>query len=393
MAFRTLTFDTEVAKPVNGYPATTAYISSTAHKINNVYVLKENNSPLKLNMTVDQLKTDVFGESLTFALLADKNETFGNVTTGSDVTTWKSWYDPRRTVGQATSADRPSYYRIPMGGAAGGPAIVVAPGEFVDLPSTYFHFGATDQWTIFVALETVTKNSSRDGHLFGGTNASRSDLVSIWGIENNKCAVIDAGGNDNLWSGSLMSNDCVRMLSHSTSKEVWDFMNGEEVLNDTSTFTHAFNFDFLNKSETTGGTAGSATFWIRELLVYNESIDVMGATQRQEIEGYLGHKWGTNSSLLNADGTTGHPYVTTDPRDAKGTHTVRKFESGTKTTALYGYNPASPPSMTDTRSSVFDIETFAGQGLLVPAGDVVQFVVEDMDAPGKVYIKIEYTEA
>ncbi len=393
MAFRTLTFDTDTAKPTDGYPATTAYISSTAHKINNVYMKKEHASTLKLNMTLDQLKTDIFGSTLSFALLADKPNTFGDVSTGSDVTTWKSWYDPRRTVGQATSADRPSYYNIPSGGSAGGPAIVVAPGEFVDLPSAYFHFGATDQWTIFVALETATKNSSREGHLFGGTNPSRGDLLSIWGIDNNKCAVIDAQGNDNLWSGALMSDDCVRMLSHSASKEVWDFMNGEEVLNDTSTFTGAFNFDFLNKSETTDGTAGSATFWIREILVYAESIDVMGATQRQEIEGYLAHKWLTNSSLLNADGTTGHPYVTTDPRDAKGTHTVRKFESGTKTTTKSGYIPGDPPDMTDTRSSVFDIEAFAGQGLSVPAGDVVQFVIEDMDEPGHVYIKIEYTEA
>jgi len=392
MTFRTLSFNTRSAKPTNGYPGTASYALSYAHKINNVYIKKELNSTLKLNMTLDQLKTDVFGDTLTFALLADKNETFGNVSTGSDVTTWKSWYKPANSVSQATAADRPSYYRIPRGGAAGGPAIVIAPGEFLDLPSADFNFGATEQWTIFVALETVTQNSNDEGHLFGGTSTG-GDFSSIWGIDNDKCAVIDQNGNEELWSGSLMANNCVRMLSHSASKEVWDYMNGEEVLNETSTFTRSFDFDFLNKSETTSGTAGSATFWVREILVYGESIDVMGETQRQEIEGYLAHKWGTNSSLLKADGTTGHPYVTTDPRDAKGTHTVRKFESGTVTTALYDYDPTSPPDMTDTRSTVFDVVAFAGEGLLVPAGDVVQFVIEDMDEPGEVYIKVEYTES
>jgi len=389
MAYRSLTFDTEVVQPINGIPPGVAYASGSQHYINKVYVLKQNASPLKIDMTVGSPKTEIFGESLAVALLADKPMTFGSPSSGSDVETWKSWYKPAISVSQATAADRPSYYRVARGGGAGGPAIVLAPGEFLDLPSANFNFGATDQWTIFVALETVTQNSNDEGHLFGGTSTG-GDFSSIWGIDNDKCAVIDQNGNEELWSGSLMTNNCVRMLSHSASKEVWDYMNGEEVLNNTSTFTRSFDFDFLNKSETTSGTAGSATFWVREILIYEESIDVMGATQRQEIEGYLAHKWGTNSSLLKADGTTGHPYVTTDPRDAEDW----KFSSALTTTKS-GYVEATPPSLSSFTDTDYDIHTF-GQGtngFNVAANQLVKFAVVDMEKPGKVYIRVEYTGA
>lgn len=391
MAFRTLTFDTVTAHPVDGYPATASYYSSTAHTINRVFIIKENDSPLTMNMTLDQLKTDIFGDSLTFALLADKPNTFGDVSSGTDVARWRSWYNPTNSVSGGAGATKPSYL-INGTGQTARPTMLFDEGEIATIPSAYFHFASSDQFTIFVAFKAVTKNSSREAYLFGGTNPSRADLLSVWGIDNNKCAIIDNANNEALWSGSLMTGDTIRMLSHNTSGTVWDYENGIELLEDTSTFTSAFNFNFINKANTTDGDQGSGTFQINELLVYNESIDTMGTTRRQLLEGYLAHKWETNSSLRNANGTTGHPYVTTDPRDSKGDYTVRKFNS-TMSVVNFGYVEGSPPSLSDVTFGAGN--TFTRQNLTSPvsvaAGEVVQFVVEDMEEPGKVYIKIDYT--
>ena len=180
------------------------------------------------------------------------------------------------------------------------------------------------------------------------------------------------------------------MLSHHTDKTVWDYHNGIEEVEEPSDFTSAFDFDFLNKAVTSGGNQGSGTFKINELLVYDESIDTMGATKRQEIEGYLAHKWGSNSSLRNADGSTGHPYVSTNPRDGKGDHTVRQFSSA-MSTIVSGFSEASVPALSEVGASVFTKESWASPGLSVAADQVVQFVVEDMNEPGIVYIKIDYT--
>ncbi|RZD49558.1 MAG: hypothetical protein CXT65_05145 [Methanobacteriota archaeon] len=382
MAFRTLSFDTRAAIPTDGFPATVAYVSSAAHKIHNVYVTKENASDLTLDMTLDQLKTDIFGDSLTFALLADKPMTFGNPSSsGTDISSWKSWYRPANSV-TGTGTTKPSYL-INGTGQAARPTMLFDEGEIASLPSAQFQFASTDPFTIFVSFKAVTKNSAREAYLFGGTNPSRGDLLSIWGIDNNKCAIIDNANNEALWSGSLMTGD-------NTSGTVWDYENGIELLEDTSTFTSAFNFNFINKANTTDGDQGSGTFEINEILVYDEDASTMGTTKRQEIEGYLAHKWETNSALRNANGSTGHPYVTTDPRDSKGTHTVRKFSSP-MSTIVSGFSEASVPALTEVGASVFTKEAWASPGLSVAADQVVQFVVEDMNEPGIVYIKIDYT--
>ncbi|HIF79491.1 MAG: hypothetical protein ABGY10_03785 [bacterium] len=385
MAYRTLSFDTRAGKPTDGFPHGTSYTSSKAHHISRVFVIKENASDLKLNMTLDQLKTDIFGDSLTFALLADKPMTFGNPSSsGTDISSWKSWYRPANAV-TGTGTTKPSYL-INGTGQAASPTMLFDEGEIASLPSAQFHFAATDSFTIFVSFNAVTKNANDEAYLFGGTNPSRGELLSIWGIDNDKCAIIDHGNNDSLWSGSLMTGDTIRMLSHAGNNKVWDYSNGIEQLEDTTTFTRPFNFDFINKANTTSGDQGGGTFEINEILVYNEDITTMGATQRQLIEGYLAHRWGTNSSLRNADGSTGHPYVTTDPRDSKGDHTVRKFGS-TMTVTKSG---TIPPTYSDVSSATFDIEGFSPD-LAVAADQVVQFVVEDMNEPGIVYIKVQYT--
>jgi len=388
MAYRSLTFDTEVGKPTNGNPPGVSYVSGSAHYINNVYVKKELDSPLKVDMTLGSLKTDVFGDSLVFALLADKPMTFGDPSSGTDISSWKSWYRPANSV-TGTGTTKPSYL-INGTGQAARPTMLFDEGEIVTLPSAYFHFGATEPFTIFVALEAVTKNSAREAYLFGGTNPSRTELVSIWGIDNNKCAVIDAGNNEELWSGSLMHGDSIRMLSRTSNGKLWDYQDGIEVLEDSTTFTDAFNFNFINKGNTSDGDQGSGTFEINEILIYDEDASTMGTTKRQEIEGYLAHKWETNSALRNANGSTGHPYVTTDPRDAEDW----KFSSPA-TTSKHAYDESSPPAFNNISSATFDVVALGSGtgGVSVSANQLVKFAVVDMEKPGKVYIKVDYTVA
>lgn len=384
MAFRTLSFDTRTAIPTSGFPATVAYVSSAAHKIHNVYVTKENASDLTLDMTLNQLKTDIFGDSLTFALLADKPMTFGSPSHGDAIQTWKSWYRPGNSISQATASDRPTYF------TTFGAETIYFNRDYMDLPSAFFNFTSTTEFTIFVSFDQVATNSSGEVFLFGGTNPTRPDLLSVWGIENDQCAIYDNASNDSIWSGDVMAGGSIRMLSHHTDKTVWDYHNGIEEVEEPSDFTSAFNFDFINMASTSAGTRGSFRLKINELLVYDESITTMGATQRQLIEGYLAHKWGTNSALRNADGSTGHPYVTTDPRDGKGDHTVRQFASP-MSTIVSGFDAASVPALSEVGASVFTKEAWAAPGLSVAADQVVQFVVEDMNEPGIVYIKIDYT--
>ena len=384
MAYRSLTFDTEVVQPTNGNPPGVSYASGSQHYINKVWILKQNNSPLKLDMTLGSIKTDIFGDSLTFALLADKPMTFGSPSHGSSVQTWRSWYKPANSISQATASDRPTYF------TTGGAETIFFNRDFMDLPSAFFNFTSTTEFTIFVSFDQVSQNSSDEAFLFGGTNSSRSDLLSVWGIENDQCAIYDNANNDSVWSGTNMAGGSIRMLSHHTDKTVWDYHDGIEELEEPSDFTSAFDFDFLNKAITSAGSQGIGTFKINELLVYDESISTMGATTRQKIEGYLAHKWGTNSALRNADGSTGHPYVTTDPRGTEDW----EFSSPITTTKS-GSITGTTPLLSTFADADYDIYTFGSgtSGNLVTANQLVKFAVVDMEKPGKVYIRVEYTGA
>jgi hypothetical protein len=377
-------FDPDNLAPGNGIPGTGFYALGFEHTINKIKVIKTNSSDLTLNLCVGQLKTDIFGESCTFALQGDKPKTFGDVSDGSDISAWKSWIHPVNEAAQVTSGDRPSY-------VSSESCILFDEGEDMDLPSSLFHFGASDEFTIFAALEEITMNSSKEAHILGRLNGSTSAFRSTFGIDNQKFFIRDEDENEED-DGTYPTSDSIVMISHHSNSRVWGYINGEEILNVTS-LDGDFNFDRINLSEHRSGTGGSGTIKLNEMLVFDESITTMGATQRMEIEGYLGHKWSMNSSLIQSDGSTAHPYVSTDPR---GSHTARVLGSDLATTKVFTGSDSvtSPPSFTaeDTWDEVGAASGAGGDiDQTVSADEYLQVVCEDKDEPGPVLMIVYFT--
>lgn len=379
MPVKTMTFDTTKVKPTDGTPIGVAYVSGQAHTISKVYVIKQSNSGMKINMTLNQLRSGIFGDSLTYALLIDKPMTFGSPSSGGAVSEWKSWVNPTQTAAtQSTTADQPSYHGSGYMVFSSG-----TPGDHLSLPSAPFAFAASEEFTIFTAIVLLTQNSDNDAFILGGTTSTETSPRSVYGVMASRRTVCDQDGNKFQSNSNVPTSSEIRSISRHSDNELYEYVNGTQTINGDNSCSDPLNFTFINNASHRGGEEGGGSLRLMEVLVYNESTQTMSTATRQQIEGYLAHKYSLTSGL-----PTGHPYKTTDPRDADGDYTVKQFSSDMTTTKT-GYDESNPPSLSAPDSD-FDIETFS-PGISVSADQVVQFVVEDMDEPGKAYIKVEYT--
>ena len=384
----------KVLHGTDGLPAGASYSIADDHLITKISCQSEKSTgDLKLNVVKGDKLNGIFGDNLTFALQADKVATLGNPSSGDSISSWLNSIKPTEEVTQSTSADQPTWSSSNYVHFASG-----SPGDHFDLPATPFDFGETEEFTIFIVTGMVTANSDNECFLLGGTNTGGSDYRSCYGIYNSRRALIDNDENDFISSSNVPSGAQIRCISKRSSGNMDEYVDGTQTLTDDNTCDKEFKFNFINNALTRSGQS-SGTLRLFEVLVYSESISSMGnqvdvdgntTAVREQIEGYLAHKWSLTSNL---PGT--HPYSSTDPRGTDYNTNILTVDLSLTAASKGKFDPTSNPTFdygggeaeTDWASST-SISATEGQ---VSGGDVVRIFPVDYQDVDELLIKIDYT--
>tara|TARA_R100000458_G_C8236051_1_gene216388 strand:- start:242 stop:1090 length:849 start_codon:yes stop_codon:yes gene_type:complete len=268
------------------------------------------------------------------------------------------------------------------------------PGDHLSLPATPFAFDETEEFTIFIVTGMVTANSDSECFILGGSNSGGSDLRSCYGIDSGRRTLIDDNENQFLSNSHIPSGSQIRCISRRSSGNIDEYVNGTQTLTDDDTCDKEINFTYINNAMTRSGESGGGTLRLFEVLVYSDSISSMGSevdvfgsttTVREQIEGYLAHKWSLTGNL---DST--HPYVSNDPRGTS----YDTFVMATDLSLSNGknkYDPSSEPSFSTgggTSSSDWDTASLSQS---VSANEVVRIFPTNFQDVGELLIKVTYT--
>ncbi len=367
----------------DGLPGGACYSLPDAHTINKLSCQSEKSGTvdISLNLCIGDKKRGIFGHSLTFALLADRPLTLGNPSSGDSVSSWLNAINPSESATQSTSADQPMWSSGNFVHFASG-----SPGDHFDLPATPFDFGETEEFTIFIVTGMVSANSDNECFLLGGTNTGGSDYRSCYGIYNSRRALIDNDENEFISSSNIPSGSQIRCISKRSSGNMDEYVNGTQTLTNDNTCDKEFQFNFINNALTRSGQS-SGTLRLFEILVFSESTETMGSTERQAIEGYLAYKWGLSSSL-----PTGHDYESSDPRGTDYNTKVLTTDLALASGSKGKYDPSGTPSFnTGGGSATSDWSESASITQSVSAGEVVRIFPVDSSNVGKMLIKVDYS--
>tara|TARA_A100001201_G_scaffold65972_2_gene61806 strand:- start:3063 stop:4196 length:1134 start_codon:yes stop_codon:yes gene_type:complete len=373
----------------DGVPGGLAYSIPEAHTITEIAIQSQNaTKDLKINLSIGDKRSSFFGSGLEFALAADLTMTLGSPTSGDAISDWLNAINPSESASQSTSDDQPMWSSSNYVHFASG-----FPGDHFDLPATPFSFDEDEEFTIFIVTGMVTANSDNESFILGGTNTGGSDYRSCYGIYNSRRALIDNDENDFISTSHIPSGSQIRCISRRSSGNMDEYVDGTQTLTDDNTCDKEFKFTYINNALTRSGQS-SGTLRLFEVLVYSDSISSMGSeedvfgnttTVREQIEGYLAHKWSLTGGL---DST--HPYKSSDPRGT-GYDTFVMASDLSLSSGKNKYNPSSEPSFSNgggTSPSDWDTASLSES---VDAGEVVRIFPTNFQDVGELLVKVTYT--
>lgn len=362
-----ITFDGTAAGGSSGVQQAVAISTVKGFSIYSVEVTKEDNSTCKLNMTSGLKKRSIFGTNPVFSLVGDLTGLMGSPSPGGDVQSWKSLSGG--TSSGRISADPDSASARPVvdydmgdhGTVTGLAGVQFSDDDNLELPDA-MHFGS-DEFTIFVVTKgTFDPDGDDDLYVLGSTNTGSTSATGVWGVQGGRRIVCDLDGDEEKENDHAWASGQIRMLSRYTNGRVTEWLDGTE-LDTWNSFGGDFDFDWINKTATRSGVKGSGELGIVELIAYSDGFDTMGSDEREEIEGYLAHKYGLEGNL-----PSGHPYKGTDPRGSDYDEVLQ-----------------SPDKVVTTSFTDWDID-LKRLDPKVP----LQFIYTDIDEPGTVTIKVTY---
>jgi len=350
----------------SGRPSCVGFRLPAAYKITDIAAWVASSSTCKLNVVGQTRLNDTFGYDPILTLRGDIPGLLGAPADGGAISSWASWTATANTASQGTGSSQPSFDDDMGGTGLGG--VQFADDDYLELPSIA-EFGSSDEFTVFVVTKAWALDSSSDCYVLGSTNSGGTSYKALWGAQGSRRIVRSDGGeeekdNDNLWA-----SDQIRMLSVDHTNGAYEYLNGVEVFNESNFAGESFTFEYMNGAahRSSGGIAGSGSPGFVEMVFYGESIDTMGAAERQEIEGWLAHKYSLTSELP-AD----HPYKTTDPRGS-------------------GWDTKSQSTDLDVTATSSPGSKWASFSEIVQSADgFTQLVFTDIDSPGSVTIEVTY---
>ena len=254
---------------------------------------------------------DIRSLNVSITLWLDAADTSSNSMTlsGSVVTTWK---DKSGNGFSGTSSGSPPLISKIQNGL---------PAISFDGSTQYFDFGnvnnmGTNQLNIFV----VAKYNSGSGASADGSIIAKS----LYGIATARYAIYRQTGvlvpalqgstTSYQGSGATDSSTATRIIGM-----VWDrttdylYLNGTQAFSvgfsDAASLTSTYNLLVGAYNSASGGLPpGSGLYFNGYIMEVIQVLGVVSTTQRQQIEGYLGWKWGLQSSLPST-----HPYYKFPP--------------------------------------------------------------------------------
>ena len=351
----------------SGISSTVGFRLPADYTVTDIAAWTQYSSTCYINVVDEKRLRDVFGYSPIFTLRGDVTGLLGDISDGNSISTWDSWTSTTDAATQSTALIQPTYDDDLGGTGLGG--VQFADDDVLELPTTT-QFGSSDEFTVFVVTKAWALDSSSDCYVLGSTNASRTSYKALWGTQGARRIVRSDGGEEEKDNDYLWASDQIRMLSVDHTNGAYEYLDGVEVFNESNFAGESFTFEYINGSShrTSGGITGSGSPGIVEMIFYDESIDTMGTSERQEIEGYLAHKYSLESNLA-----VSHPYKVTDPRGS-------------------GYD-------TKTQGSDLEITATSSPGTKWPsfsnisqsAGDITKVIVTNINEPGTVTIEVTYS--
>jgi hypothetical protein len=166
--------------------------------------------------------------------------------------------------------------------------------DFIQVPS----LNITQAYTIYSVAKTTDAASGRD-YLFDGvtTNAARS-LVALRN-----------GGNVQFWAGNWANSNFASPSGFFTLSATFNNTSSSLSLNgNTATGKNTGSYSLTNGINLGTNYTKSADFLEGDIAEFIIVDGVASTSERQKIEGYLAHKWGTTAALASS-----HPYKSTQP--------------------------------------------------------------------------------
>lgn len=220
---------------------------------------------------------------------------------GSTVNQWRDKSGNARHVSQATATNQPSYTTN----------AITFDGTNDHLTASGINFSATDKMTVFMALRNVAADITRSAFMFGGPFGGVTGLGADYPVDSSLRLRVDARGSVTAFPSSAASATKRNVTSifgfgaDIAGDSIFAFVDGTQVLNNTSDLGTG-NFGTSNLF--IGSYNGSVAFFSGSIYETVVVPTLLSLSDRQKLEGYLAHKWGTTASL-----PVDHPYKTNPP--------------------------------------------------------------------------------
>ena len=364
----------------NGVPGCATYTLDTAHTITEIAIQSEKvTSDLKMNLSVGDKKSSFFGTGLVFALCSDKSLTrIYRSMWSTHMKEWLNAIDPSEKCTQSDNGEMPVYN-------ATDEAVRFPTSDYMNVPTTPFSFSSSKKFSIFMATHTISAPFNAV-YLLGGDNSSGTTALSAYGMESGRKTIRDQSGNTDQSTDDAPASSEIRCISRRSNGTIDEWVDGVQIETALSGFTGAFDFRYINASkDNNGNKIQGGTWYVHEILIYEDSTDSMVGDEREDIEGYLAYKYGLESNL-----PSGHKWENSDPRGS-GYDTFVLSSDLDLSNGKNKYDPSSTPSFnTGGGSSSSDWDT-ASLSQAVSANETVRIFPTDFQDVGKILIKVTYT--
>lgn len=302
---------------------------------------------------------------------------------------WLNVIDPSEKCTQSDNSEMPVYN-------ATDEAVRFPTSDYMNVPTTPFSFSSSKEFSIFMATHTISAPFNAV-YLLGGDNSSGTTALSAYGMESGRKTIRDQSGNTDQSTNDAPASSEIRCISRRSNGTIDEWVDGVQIETALSGFTGAFDFRYINASkDNNGNKIQGGTWYVHEILVYETAVNDMGSgedvfgnttTIREQIEGYLAHKWSLTSGLAST-----HPYKSSSA-DPRGTNYNSVVITGgvDVTDSSNGYqkfDTSNPPSFS-TADSDWTISGTLSQS--VNANERVRIFFEDRSDVGRCEIKVDYT--
>lgn len=364
----------------NGVPGCATYTLGTQHTITEIAIQSEKvTSDLKMNLSVGDKKSSFFGTSLVFALCSDKSMTrIYRSIWSNHMKEWLNAIDPSEKCEQTNNAEQPIYNETDE-------AVRFPTSDYMTVPTAPFSFGSSEEFSIFMATHTISAPFNAV-YLLGGDNPSATTALSVYGMESGRKTIRDQSGNTDQSTSDVPASTEIRCISRRSNGTIDEWVDGVQVETALSGLSGDFDFKYINAAkDRQGNLIQGGTWYVHEILVYEDSTDSMIGDEREDIEGYLAYKYGLESNL-----PANHKWENEDPRGS-GYDTFVLSSDLDLSNGKNKYDPSSTPSFnTGGGSSSSDWDT-ASLNQTVLSNETVRIFPTDFQDVGKILIKVTYT--